>query len=621
MAIEGEPTAFSTSQGRDLWTLIRAGRSFSGKERNCLFLNTGGTRWAWISAAAGVDFPDDGRGVGVTDWDQDGDLDAWYSNRSGPTIRFLRNEAPGVGHFVQLRLTGTKSNRDAIGARVELTLPGGKRLIRALRAGEGYLAQSSKWLHFGLGKDTGIERLTVRWPGGDTEEFSGVAADGRFTLTQGAGKAEAWARPARTVALEPAELKAPAGSQVGRTFFAARVPVLALPGTDFSGTPLAPPPAEGPPRLVNLWASWCRPCLDELSEFTTRAADLRAAKLDILALCVNGLGSDTRGKPEAAKAAVDKLAFPFPAGLATTETLEKVDLFLSNLFGIARPMPVPTSLLLDGKGQLAAVYRGPVSVDTLLADVAALDLDATARRMRSVPFPGRWVQSMPEVPLKKITDKLFEGGHFEDALRLYEDALKSTPDDPGIHYNIGVIEDLRGNTEAAYQRFAKAAQLAPDDAVMLEGYANILHRLGRRDDALTFAERAAGLRPDFAEAHLTVGILYEQRGDFAASEASYRKALALKPYMVDTTNNLGITLARQGRLAEAEALHRKAIQMKPDYTEAHYALAIALVMQQKFEEALVEFKETARCDPDFPIAQDRVREIERLVEERKRGGK
>ena len=137
-------------------SLLRSGRSLSGHERNCCFLNTRGQRFADVSAAAGLDFIDDGRVVALSDWDYDGDVDFWIANRSGPQIRYLRNNFGPGNHFVALALQGVRSNRDAIGARVTVIVHGSSgntpsKQSQTLRAGEGYLSQSSKWLHFGLG--------------------------------------------------------------------------------------------------------------------------------------------------------------------------------------------------------------------------------------------------------------------------------------------------------------------------------------------------------------------------------------------------------------------------------------------------------------------------------------
>ena len=90
-----------------MFELVRRGKSFSGYERHCCFLNTGQHRFANVSSASGFDFPDDGRSVSLVDWDLDGDLDVWLVNRTGPQARFLRNEASNEHHFLAVRLQGT----------------------------------------------------------------------------------------------------------------------------------------------------------------------------------------------------------------------------------------------------------------------------------------------------------------------------------------------------------------------------------------------------------------------------------------------------------------------------------------------------------------------------------
>ncbi|RMH15071.1 MAG: hypothetical protein D6696_21675, partial [Acidobacteria bacterium] len=169
--------------------LLRQGRSWSGHERNCAFLSCGGETFADVSAASGLDFADDGRALAVVDWDQDGDLDLWLHNRTGPRLRLMinRSERYGGGRSVAFRLQGTRVNRDAIGARVEVELADGRRRIETLYAGDGFLSQSSKWLHVGLGREDRIESVAVRWPGGRRESFAGVEAGGRYRLVEGEG--------------------------------------------------------------------------------------------------------------------------------------------------------------------------------------------------------------------------------------------------------------------------------------------------------------------------------------------------------------------------------------------------------------------------------------------------
>ena len=104
---------------QDLYERLDEGMSFSGNERNCVFLNPGSrepARFANASAVSGLDFPDDARGLAFFDWDGDGDLDLGFSNRTAPRIRLMRNAAPPSGNFVSFTLEGdgARTNRDAI---------------------------------------------------------------------------------------------------------------------------------------------------------------------------------------------------------------------------------------------------------------------------------------------------------------------------------------------------------------------------------------------------------------------------------------------------------------------------------------------------------------------------
>ena len=165
--------------------LIWSGSSWSGRERHCSFLNLTDGTFADVSAILGLDFADDGRALAATDWDGDGDLDLWFKNRTGPQLRFMRNDG-AAGHFVSLKLTGTKCNRDAIGARVEVRV-GGRRIVQTVTAGSGYLAQSSKRLHFGLGQSETIEGVLVRWPDGSENSYEALDTNRWVVIRQGKG--------------------------------------------------------------------------------------------------------------------------------------------------------------------------------------------------------------------------------------------------------------------------------------------------------------------------------------------------------------------------------------------------------------------------------------------------
>ncbi len=231
--------------------LIQAGGSWSGHERNCCFLNTGQTRFANVSAVSGLDFLDDGRCLAPVDWDHDGDLDLWLSARTGPTLRFVRNNGTDGHHFVAFRLQGTTCNRDAIGARIEVHC-GDEILIRTLHAGDGYLSQAGKWIHFGLGTKQAIDSVIVRWPSGDVQQFSGAVVDQHFRIVQGQNAVQVWTPPERTVALATSRLDTVKAERAQRVVLRDRVPMANLQYQTFDGTTAEIPGLSDGPVLVNL---------------------------------------------------------------------------------------------------------------------------------------------------------------------------------------------------------------------------------------------------------------------------------------------------------------------------------------------------------------------------------
>jgi len=162
------------------WPDMR-GLSLSGYETSRLFRNDG-LNFTDIARFAGVGSQADGRGVAVSDFDRDGDPDLLVSN-SGSAPELYRNE---VGHdrpWLQVELVGSESNADAIGARVTV-VAGGERQVREVSGGNGYSAQSSKVLHFGLAGAESVDQLEVRWPSGKRQLFRDLPARQRLYLVE-----------------------------------------------------------------------------------------------------------------------------------------------------------------------------------------------------------------------------------------------------------------------------------------------------------------------------------------------------------------------------------------------------------------------------------------------------
>jgi hypothetical protein len=150
-----------------------------------LFLNRGGGHFQDVAAQAGGGFaaPKVARGLAYGDFDRDGDLDLLLTTNQGPAYLYRNDVAPGV-HGLRLRLTGTKSNRDAVGSVVRLTTADGTQ-SRTVKTGSSYLSQSELTLTFGLGPRDSATRIVLEWASGAVQEFSKVAA-GSYECTEGA---------------------------------------------------------------------------------------------------------------------------------------------------------------------------------------------------------------------------------------------------------------------------------------------------------------------------------------------------------------------------------------------------------------------------------------------------
>ena len=157
--------------------------------RDAVLKNVGQGRFENITASCGpgLDVVACGRGIGLDDLDGDGRVDVVVLNwHDAPTI--LRNESPRSHGWLELRLIGSQCNRDAVGARVRVTV-GGRTQTAEVHAGRGYQSHYGTRLHFGLGSAHMVDRIEVRWPGGMTETHEDVRADRVVRLRQG-GKPE-----------------------------------------------------------------------------------------------------------------------------------------------------------------------------------------------------------------------------------------------------------------------------------------------------------------------------------------------------------------------------------------------------------------------------------------------
>ena len=156
--------------------------SLNGRERKVLLRNNGDGTFTDVAFVNGAAMLEDGRGLTILDYDNDGQMDLLLRNYKQPT-ELLRNTGAGRGRWMEFKLVGTVSNRDAIGAKIRVRTVNGWQ-TRVVSAGSGYLSQQSSIQHFGLGPENRAHEVLITWPSGATTHIGELEGTHRFTVTE-----------------------------------------------------------------------------------------------------------------------------------------------------------------------------------------------------------------------------------------------------------------------------------------------------------------------------------------------------------------------------------------------------------------------------------------------------
>lgn len=322
--------------------VFNKGFSFSGFERDGLFMNVEGHKFKDISGISGLDSLLDGRAIVVADFDNDGDEDFFMTTIQEHGHQLYRNNVGQANPWIRVSLEGTRSGRDAFGTIVRLKTSNGLQ-TRIKSGGNGFLSQPDPRLLFGLGEKGQAEWLEVSWPSGLTQRFPAPPAgsfvhirEGDETFGQMKSRTFSLPDPLSSEELQWRSLRMNKGESL---------PELSLRVLAEDGSSQPATLEKGRSYLVNFWATWCGPCRKEMPELERLRPDFQRNGIQLLGISVDQDLEDA-----------EVLAFARQLGV-TYPILRLDPQEFAKLFSTDK-VAVPLSIVVDENGRATQVFSG-----------------------------------------------------------------------------------------------------------------------------------------------------------------------------------------------------------------------------------------------------------------------
>lgn len=622
----------------DAWSaineFIRSDYTWSGYQRNNLYLNNRNSTFTESAGLLGIDCIQDSRSFALIDLDGDGRLEIVLKNRTAPQVRIFHNQLQPIGPSLIFSLKGTKSNRDAIGAVVEIETAHGKQR-RTLRAGSGFLSQNTKLLHFGLGDDPKTVRATVEWPNGTKQVLENIPLNHRIEVLEGA-------KDFRAIPFNPLREHVPVPGAVtdeGVERHASWLldpifpPNLDLP--DRAGVKHSLADAKGQLQLVVFAGAGCDDSQKYLLDLDRGRAILKKAGVALLAVQTPAQGAQEQTAPSAS----------FPVLLADEKTSTVYSLFYRYLFDRRRDIALPTSFLLDQQGAVVRVYSGAPPTIQIAADAERVPKSVEERMHKALPFEGQFYRGEFHHNYFTYGVAFLQYGFLDDALTAFEQSITRNPNYAGAHYNVGLIYLNKGQFEKARTSLQKAIELDPSNADawnnlgvvlgQMEDYAgaqrNFQHVLdmqpahllavqnmvkllrfrGRMDDARALLLKAIAADPGQAEFHQGLAMLYVEQNNLGSAEAEFRKAVDLDPQNPEMLNGLGVVLMQEGNSDQAMELFKRCTQIAPTNDRPYLNMAVLYLTAGQTDKAHEVLSEFLARDPENKDIRQALEEVDK----------
>jgi tetratricopeptide (TPR) repeat protein len=558
---------------------IREDANWNGHEPNVVHARRG-NRYYDVSGITGFDFADDSRAFAITDFDGDGRPDIILKNRLGPQVRVLQNNCAGQNQSIAFELRGTKSNRDAIGAKIEVN---GRAVW--LSAESGYLSQHSKRILVGLGKSQGPVNVRITWPSGTTQELSALRPGYIYRVTE--GRDEYTNKPfLRRQELAPKPLAVDNTPRLHTTWLVESLPL--------------PEQVPGPALLV---------LVDTANAELPQSVPVRTVDLSSISV---GRKASWR-------------------------------VFRRYLFDYRHDLQCPLSMLIDEQGRAVKVYSEVPTADAVRQDLKALSkLPSESRALpfrgvyrkqpkrdyfkfaaallwegqsdSALPYlheAMRQGSANPRVPML-IGQIQLEAGHVDEAEKYVRQSLALNSSSADAWLAMGAVYDAKEDPKQALTCYEKSLALNPHSSYALLNAARASEKTGNP----TQAEQWYGqiLRDDAnnADAANGLGLLLAKRGDIDEAKKLLQHAIEIRRDFGSAINNLGVLYLNAGQVSDAVAAFEYGLGVAPDEDILYLNLARIYMRQGEKEKARGVMERLLVRKPNNSTAVRALRELDQL---------
>ncbi|MGA2113207.1 MAG: FG-GAP-like repeat-containing protein [Bryobacteraceae bacterium] len=557
--------------------LVRGDYSWAGPEPNVFYARRG-RRFYDFSGISGIDLAEDSRAFALLDFDGDGCLDLAVKSRMGPQLRVFQNDCGSARQRVVFRLRGTKSNRDAVGARVDVD-----GQVKWVVAGSAYLSQHTKRLHFGLGDARRTEKVRIVWPSGLVQDLPPLDAGYVYEVTEGVAEfGSERLRPRIDIPAGP-PIQADNRSRLFTTWLREPVPL---------------PEKRPGPALVVLHAG------ERLPEFRvpTQALDLRSA----------------------------------PADLAAAYAL-----FRRYLFDYRTDLATPFWMLIDAAGRVRRVYEDTPTasaaeadwrtVEAAIPDARALPFDGfflgrPARdyfkiggAMLMSGYPEQALPYLEEARLRSPNNARtqlaigrihLQANRLAPARQALEAAAKLDASQPEVWNDLGGVEAASGNPREALKLYQRALALDPNLPYVLVNAGAVEQELQNAAEAERFFRRALAADPRSGDAANKLGLLLAKAGRADEARALFEQAISVRRDDASAINNLAVLYINTGKPNDAIAAFQYGIEVAPDDETLYLNLGRLYVSLRQRDKARDVMQRLLVRRPGDPVATRALQELE-----------